>query len=61
MSDSTASVPRFKIALTWGGVVVAILGMVLLATGSFSTGLLLMVAGMVAWLFAKRRTRVASA
>jgi hypothetical protein len=60
MSDN-AGVPRFKVALTWGGVVVAILGMVLLATGSFSTGLLLMVAGMISWLFARRRTRVARA
>ena len=60
MSDNGA-MPRFKVALTWGGVVVAILGMVLLATGSFSTGLLLMVAGMISWLFARRRTRVARA
>jgi len=60
MSDN-AGVPRFKVALTWGGVVVAILGMVLLATGSFSTGLLLMVAGMISWLFARRRARVVGA
>jgi hypothetical protein len=54
-------VPRFKVALTWGGVVVAILGMVLLATGSFSTGLLLMVAGMISWLFSRRRARAVRA
>ena len=60
MSDQTKA-PRFKLAMTWGGVVVAILGMVLLATGSLPMGLMLLVAGMMSWLFAKRRTRVAEA
>jgi hypothetical protein len=59
MSKDTASVPRFKTALTWGGIVVAFLGMVLLGIGSVPTGLLLVVAGMISWLFAKRRARVA--
>lgn len=59
--SNDTSVPRFKTALTWGGVIVAILGMVLLATGGFATGLMLVVAGMISWLFAKRRTRIADA
>jgi hypothetical protein len=61
MSKDTASVPRFKTTLTWGGIIVAFLGMVLLGAGSFASGLLLVVAGMICWLFAKRRSRVAEA
>ena len=58
MSQANAEALRFKMFFTWGGVVVALMGLVLLATGTYSMGLLLTVAGMLSWLFAKRRTRV---
>ncbi len=59
MSETTTKAPRFKMVLSWGGVVVALLGLALIATGAFSTGLLLTAAGMISWLFAKRRSRAA--
>lgn len=61
MSNSEAGVPRFKTTLTWGGIIVAFLGMVLMGMGGFAIGIMLVCAGMVSWLFAKRRTRVAEA
>ena len=51
--------PRFKMVFTWGGVAVAVLGLALFVTGSQGMGLLLTVAGMLSWLFAKRRSRAA--
>lgn len=59
VSNSEAVAPRFKTTLTWGGIIVAFLGMVLMGMGGFAVGLLLVCAGMMSWLFAKRRTRVA--
>ncbi len=54
---SQAKTLRFKMTLTWGGVVVALLGLALLVAGNQGMGLLLTVAGMMSWLFAKRRSR----
>lgn len=59
MSQGTIDSPRFRLVFTWGGVVIALLGFVFLATGDSPTGLLLLAAGMIAWLFAKRRSRAA--
>ncbi len=57
MSETTTEAPRFKMVFTWGGVVVALLGLALLVSGTFPMGLLLTAAGMLSWLFAKRRSR----
>jgi hypothetical protein len=59
MSQATIESPRFKLVFTWGGVVIALLGFVFLAKGDSPIGLLLLAAGMIAWLFAKRRSRAA--
>jgi hypothetical protein len=48
---------RFGLLFSWGGVVLALLGLALGLTGSWPVGLLLMAAGVVFWLFAKRRSR----
>ena len=34
MSQSTAKAPRFKVFFSWGGVTIALLGLILLAMGS---------------------------
>jgi len=57
MSQQHTEAPRFKMVFTWGGVVVTLLGFWLLAAGDSTIGLLMVVAGMVSWLFAKRRSR----
>ena len=57
MSLADAEGPRFNALFTWGGVVVALLGLVLAATGTFLLGLLFAAAGVIFWLFAKRRRR----
>ncbi len=55
--SQAAEAPRFKMVFTWGGVAVALLGLALFMTGSQGMGLMLTVAGMLSWLFAKRRSR----
>ncbi len=57
MSQAKTSGPRFNAVFTWGGVVVALLGLVLATTGTFLLGLLFAAAGVIFWLFAKRRRR----
>ena len=59
MSHGNTESPRFKMVFTWGGVVVTLLGFWLLAVGNSAMGLLLLATGVVAWLFAKRRSRAA--
>jgi hypothetical protein len=59
MAEGTGKPLRFKLAFTWGGLVLALLGGVVAATGELATGLLLMVVGVLGFLFAKRRTREA--
>ena len=59
MSESKTEAPRFKMFFSWGGVLIALLGLIILAMGSQSMGLLLTAAGMLSWLFAKRRSRAA--
>ncbi len=58
MSQVTDGASPFKKVLSWGGIFVALMGLILLSTGSYASGLLFAVAGMVSWLFAKRRARV---
>ena len=57
MSQAKIKGPQFNAVFTWGGIVVALLGLVLAATGSFMNGLLFVSAGVIFWLFAKRRGR----
>jgi hypothetical protein len=57
MSDTSNKPLRFSQVFSWGGVVVALLGTLALISGDSRSGLLLLVAGVVAWFFAKRRTR----
>jgi hypothetical protein len=45
------------VLFSWGGVVVALLGVLALIAGDGRSGLLLVAAGVTAWLFAKRRGR----
>jgi hypothetical protein len=52
-------VPRFNLVFTWGGILVTLLGLILLARGLFSSGLLFTAAGALFWLYAKRRRRKA--
>ncbi len=59
MSLVGAEGPRFNAIFRWGSVVVAILGLFLMATGSFERGLLFVAAAGIIWLFAKRRGRKA--
>lgn len=58
-TEGTAQELRFKKLFTWGGVLIAILGLVFLGAGETGLGLLLVAAGVVFLLFAKRRTRKA--
>ena len=57
MSQAETEGPRFNAVYMWGGIVVALYGLVLMATGSFSNGLFYTAAGVIFWLFAKRRSR----
>jgi hypothetical protein len=57
MSDKEAKPLRFNVVFSWGGVVVALLGLLALISGDGRSGLLLIAAGVTAWLFAKRRGR----
>ena len=59
MSQAKTEGLRFNTVFTWGGVVVALLGLVLAATGSFLLGIVFTAAGVIFWLFAKRRRRKA--
>jgi hypothetical protein len=59
MTDGKADVPRFNLVFTWGGILVTLLGLILLARGLFSSGLLFTAAGALFWLYAKRRRRKA--
>ncbi len=59
MSQAKTVGPRFNAVFSWGGIVVAIFGLVLAATGSFLNGLIFTAAGVLFWLFAKRRRRTA--
>jgi O-antigen ligase len=61
MSEVSNKPLRFSQVFSWGGVVVAILGTLALISGDSRSGLLLIVAGVVAWFFAKRRSRQATA
>ncbi len=59
-TETQAKELRFKMFFHWGGVFIALLGLVIgLATGDWTAGLLLVVAGVISFLFAKRRTRKA--
>jgi hypothetical protein len=57
MSDVTGGKSKFSAVFTWGGVVLLLLGVFFLIRGYSGTGLLVTVAGVVSWLFAKRRGR----
>jgi len=57
MSDKEVKPLRFTVLFSWGGVVVALLGVLALIAGDGRSGLLLVAAGVTAWLFAKRRGR----
>jgi drug/metabolite transporter (DMT)-like permease len=57
MSDVTSGSSKFLPVFTWGGVVLVLIGLFLLVRGQPNTGLLVAVAGVVSWLFAKRRAR----
>ena len=57
MTESKPGAARFSFFFTWGGVVIALLGLFLMATGDMNRGLLFTAAGVIFWLFAKRRGR----
>jgi len=57
MTEGKPGAARFSFFFTWGGVVIALLGLFLLATGDVNRGLMFMAAGVIFWLFAKRRGR----
>jgi len=61
MSGVTGGESRFKAVFTWGGVFLVLLGLFFLVRGQPTTGLLVAVAGVVSWLFAKRRSRRSAA
>lgn len=58
MAETTAGESRFRSVLMWVGVVVAVLGLILIVRGAWALGLLVTVAGVIGWLFAKRRSRL---
>jgi len=57
MSEVTGGQSKLKAVFTWGGVFFVLLGLFFLVRGQPTTGLLVAVAGVVSWLFAKRRSR----
>ena len=57
MSEAAGKGLRFGTVFTWGGVIFVLLGLFLVVRGDMATGLIVAVAGVVSWLFAKRRAR----
>lgn len=59
MSDAAPQDLRYRTVIGWGGIAVIVVGLILALTGDVLPGLLLAVAGMLVWLFIKRRSRKA--
>jgi drug/metabolite transporter (DMT)-like permease len=57
MSDAAPQDLRYRTVITWGGIAIIVVGLILAVTGEVLPGLLLAVAGMLIWLFVKRRSR----
>jgi uncharacterized membrane protein YccC len=57
MSADATQQMRFKFVLMWGGLVMALLGIVLILSNQLGEGLLIVVAGVLAFLYAKRKSR----
>jgi hypothetical protein len=57
MSDEAPRPMRFKFVLMWGGLVMALLGIVLILSNQTGVGILVVVAGVLAFLYAKRKAR----
>lgn len=60
MSEARPQEHRFSSLFMWGGVLVAILGLALIAMGYLYMGIAIVGAGVVVWFLTKRRTRKAS-
>lgn len=57
MSDAAPQDLRYRTAISWAGIAIIVVGLILAVTGDILPGLLLAVAGMLIWLFVKRRAR----
>lgn len=59
MSEARPQEHRYSKLFTWGGLLVAILGLALVAIGRHYLGIALVAAGIIFWLITKRRSRKA--
>lgn len=60
MSETGTQEHRFKTLFTWGGLVVAVLGLFLVWFGYEFLGMAVVAAGIIFWLVVKRRARQAA-
>lgn len=57
MSEVTGGNSKFAAVFKWSGLVLLLVGLFLVIRGQPNGGLMAVVAGVVFWLFAKRRSR----
>jgi len=57
MTEGKPGAARFSFFFSWGGIVIVLLGLFLMATGDLNRGLMFAASGVIFWLFAKRRKR----
>lgn len=60
MSEVTGGNSKLAPLFKWGGLVLLLIGLFLVIRGQPNAGLMAVVAGVVSWLFAKRRSRRAA-
>ena len=60
MPESAPQEHRFKTLFTWGGLLVAVLGLLLVWIGYHFLGIAVVAAGVIFWLVVKRRARQAA-